>query len=253
MGLMGSIFGGVVGLALGGPLGAIAGAALGHGISESGSRRGATLGGGARTVSSHEEAQAAFFVSTFSMLAKMARADGRVSQAEIDVTRRFMREQLQLDEQAEQFAIRVFRAAKDSPTPFHEFADQFHQLFHREPEMLHAMLDVLVRLAMADGGLHPRERSLLEDAAQRFGLGLESFEHLVGQQGAGFDRYYDALGVSPDAGFEEVRSAYRKKVTEFHPDKVIAKGMPDEFVAFAQKRFQEIQEAYEKIREREGR
>jgi len=68
-----------------------------------------------------------------------------------------------------------------------------------------------------------------------------------------FSSHYATLGVSPDASFDEVKSAYRKKVTEYHPDKVIAKGMPDEFVQFAETRFREIQEAYEAIRDQQGK
>ncbi len=256
MGLMGSILGGMVGLALGGPLGAIAGAALGHGLGEQipgNAKLGRMEGPGPRAGNPQEQAQAAFFLSTFSMLAKMARADGRVSESEIALTRTFMRQELQLDPTAEQLAVRVFRAAKESPTPFEEFARQFYSLFHREAQMLHAMLDMLVRLAMADGELHPGERELLQQAAEIFGIGLEGFEQILGTQSEDFTRHYATLGLGPDASFEEVRSAYRKKVTEYHPDKVVAKGLPEEFVHFAETRFREIQEAYEAIRAKEGR
>jgi DnaJ like chaperone protein len=253
---MGSILGGVVGLALGGPLGAIAGAALGHGLGEQvtgGARTGSFAGPGTRRPNPHEQAQAAFFLSTFSMLAKMARADGRVTESEIALTRSFMRNELQLDPQAEQLAINVFRAAKESPTPFEEFARQFYSLFHREAQMLHAMVDMLVRLAMADGQLHPEERRLLEHAAETFGIDLRSFENIVGTQSSDFSRHYATLGLQSEATFAEVKSAYRKKVTEYHPDKVIAKGLPDEFIHLAETRFREIQEAYEAIEKKEGR
>jgi len=251
---MGSILGGVVGLALGGPLGAIAGAALGHGLGEQvggGVHMGGFEGPGGRSASPHERAQAAFFISTFSMLAKMARADGRVSESEIAMTQSFMRDELRLDAQTEAFAIKIFRTAKDEATPFESFAQQFYSLFHREPQMLHAMLDMLVRLAMADGTLHPEEKRLLEEAARIFGLGLEGFEQVVSMRSEDFSRHYATLGLTPDASFDEVKHAYRKKVSEYHPDKVIAKGMPEEFVKFAETRFREVQEAYEAIRERE--
>jgi len=184
------------------------------------------------------------------MLAKMARADGHVSQEEIAVAQRFMRHELGLDAEAERFAVRVFRAAKDAPTPFEEFAAQFADLFRGEVEMREAMLDVLVRMALADGSLHDDERHLLERAAGIFDLSLDRFEHVLGRRHANFDRHYHTLGVEPGAPMEEVKRAYRRLVTEVHPDKVMARGMPEEFVKVAQERFHEVQNAYEAIRQR---
>ncbi|HKK73105.1 MAG TPA: TerB family tellurite resistance protein [Candidatus Krumholzibacteria bacterium] len=242
MGWMHSLLGGALGFAIAGPLGAVVGAALGHGLGQRGAAT-AQLEG-------QERAQAAFFVSTFSMLAKMARADGHVSQEEIAVAQRFMRHELGLDAEAERFAVRVFRAAKDAPTPFEEFAAQFADLFRGEVEMREAMLDVLVRMALADGSLHDDERHLLERAAGIFDLSLDRFEHVLGRRHANFDRHYHTLGVEPGAPMEEVKRAYRRLVTEVHPDKVMARGMPEEFVKVAQERFHEVQNAYEAIRQR---
>ena len=244
MGWLHSLVGGALGFAIAGPLGAVVGAALGHGLAQ---RREA-----AQPLEGRQRAQAAFFVSAFSMLAKMARADGRVSEEEIALTQGFMRNELGLDAEAERFAIRVFRAAKDSPAPFEEFAAQFHALFRHEPDMLEAMLDVLVRMALADGAVHVHERELLERAARVFGLDLERFAHVLGAHHLDFDRHYHALGLEPGAPMEEVKRAYRRLVTEVHPDKVIARGMPEEFVKVAQERFQRVQTAYEAIREREA-
>ena len=248
MGWLHSLLGGALGFAVAGPLGAVVGAALGHGLGQ----RGISARPLGDVAEGQQRAQAAFFVSSFSMLAKMARADGRVSEEEIDLATRFMRHDLGLDPEAERFAVRVFRAAKDSPAPFEEFANQFHGLFRHEPDMLEAMLDVLVRMALADGALHPHERALLERAARIFGLDLERFAHVVGQHRQDFDRHYHTLGLEPGASMAEVKRAHRKLVTEVHPDKVIARGMPEEFVKVAQERFQAVQTAYEAIREREA-
>mgnify|MGYP001134271017 CR=1 FL=1 len=248
MGWLHSMIGGAVGFALAGPLGAVLGAALGHGLAQRGGGTGPTSG----DLEGQQRAQATFFVASFSMLAKMARADGHVSREEIDLAQRFMRDELRLDPEAEKFAIRVFRAAKDSPAPFDEFVLQFHSIFRHEPEMLEAMLDVLVRMALADGAVHEHERALIERAARIFGIGLERFAHVLGQHGADFDRHYHTLGVEPSASLAEVKSAYRKLVVQTHPDKVISQGMPEEFVKVAQERFQRVQEAYEAIREREA-
>lgn len=244
MGLIGSILGGVLGFTIGGPIGAVAGAALGHGLSERGMR--------VRSMNDQQQAQAAFFVSTFSMLAKLARADGRVSEEEIGLARTFMRDDLALDAEAERFAIKVFRAAKDSPAPFEEFAGQFAQLFRNEPQMRYAILDLLVRMALSDGELDPREREMLASASSILDIPLANFEHVLGRFADDFSRYYAVLDLPVDSSFDEVRRRYRQLVTEVHPDKVIAKGLPEEFVRYAQRRFQEVQEAYEAIRARQA-
>ncbi len=243
MGIIALLFGGAVGFALAGPLGALAGAAIGHGLGQQGLR--------ARTLADHEQAQAAFFIATFSLLAKMARADGRVSREEIDLVQRFMRDELGLDREAERYAVRIFRAAKDSPVPFEEFAGQFRQLFEHEPQMRAAMVDLLVRMALADGTIDGQEREMLRSAARILEVELSGFEHLVGQHEEDFERHYHTLGLDPGADFAAVRARHRQLVTEVHPDKIIAKGLPEEFVRYAEKRFREIQEAYEAIRDRE--
>jgi DnaJ like chaperone protein len=186
------------------------------------------------------------------MLAKMARADGQVTRHEIDLVTKFMEEELGLDDDAREYAVKIFRAAKDSPTPFEEFAGQFRELFAHEPRMRSAILDLLVRLAMADGHLAPAERELLQSAASILEVSLSGFDHLVGQHAPDFERHYHTLGVEPGVDFAAVRSAYRKLVSEIHPDKVIGKGLPDEFVRYAEQRFREVQEAYEAIRAREA-
>jgi DnaJ like chaperone protein len=238
MGLIGSLFGGALGFALGGPLGAILGAAIGHGVSG---------GVGAARMDRHQQAQATYFVSVFSMLAKMARADGRVSQSEIDMVTQFMRQDLRLDHETEQAAIKIFRAAKDSPASFEQFARQFHQIFQNDRDMLYSMLDLLHRLAAADGQITTGEQELLSEAARIFGLQEQEYRHVVGNVPTDLDKHYAVLGLDRTATKEEVRSRYRKLVADNHPDKIMAKGLPDEFVEFAHQRFRQIQEAYEAI------
>jgi DnaJ like chaperone protein len=238
MGLMGSLFGGALGFALGGPLGAILGAAIGHGVSG---------GVGIPHLDRQQQAQTAYFVSVFSMLAKMARADGRVSQSEIDMVTQFMRQDLRLDAEAEQAAVKIFRAARDSPASFEQFAQQFHQIFQTDRDMLYSMLDLLHRLAAADGQVTADERRLLAEAARIFGLQEDEARHVVGDLPTDLDKHYAVLGLDRSATKDEVRSRYRKLVADNHPDKIIAKGLPEEFVAFAHQRFREIQEAYEAI------
>ncbi len=251
----------------------IAGAAVGHGLSNRPRRQ----------MNAQEQAQASYFISLFSMLGKMAKADGRVSREEIELVESFMQHDLLLDTESREAAIKIFRASKDSPLPFHDFAGQFGQVFAGDRQMLLSMLDLLARLAACDDVLHPHERRLLSEAAVIFQLSPQEFRHVIGAHfdtsdaawntdpftgGIPFDdpprrgqqrrtappprpigsrRPYDVLGVEPTATMSEVKAAHRKLVTEVHPDKAIARGLPEELVKFAEKRFREVQEAYEMI------
>ena len=116
MGWLGKLLGGTIGFAIGGPLGAIAGAAFGHAFDRSSQE--ALFDDGHRQIP-QEQAQLTFFVATFSMLAKLAKADGQISSKEIDVINRFMLYELHLDPQSRMVATNIFNAAIDSPNRRH--------------------------------------------------------------------------------------------------------------------------------------
>lgn len=243
MGLMGGIFGGTIGFALGGPLGGIVGAVLGHKLGE---------GARSKVADAKQQAQAAFFVTTFSMLAKLAKADGQVSRDEIAMVSRFMRDELGLSSEDQKFAQEIFNAAKDSDDSFEDYARQFAQIFGADPRMRAIMLDLLTRLAAADGHVHQNEEEMLRSAAHIFGLSGHSFDDMVASRGKDRRHYYATLGLPVDASDDEIKSKYRRLVVEYHPDKVVSKGLPEEFVELAETKFREIQEAYEAIKKERG-
>ena len=243
MGLMGSIFGGAIGFSLGGPLGALLGAAVGHKLGE---------GARGKVADLRQQAQAAFFITSFSMLAKLAKADGQVSDEEIDLVKRFMKDQLRLSAEDQDYAIEIFRKAKDSDDTFEDYALQFAQIFAGEPRMREIMLDLLVRLAAADGVVHPQEEEMLRAAARIFQMGENSFDELLQGRGGDPNRHFAVLGVAPSATDAQIKSRYRHLAVEYHPDKIIGKGLPREFVELAETRFKEIQDAYEEIKQQRG-
>ena len=255
MGWMGKIVGGTIGLALGGPLGAIAGAAFGHFFDQTNemARHGGMQGQGqGPRLSTHEDAQMTFFVAAFSMLAKLVQADGRVTQDEIATIERFMQDDLRLSPASRQVAINIFNTAKTSPHAFDDFALQFYQAFRNRPEILTFMLDILVRVALADRDFSAVEAELVRRAARIFGLPEPDVLGRGGRQGPAQDHFYRTLGVAPEASDEEIKKHYRTLVKEFHPDRIAAKGLPDEFTDFAESKFREIQEAYEAIKKVRG-
>lgn len=244
MSWLGKIVGGTIGLALGGPLGAIAGAAFGHFFDKANQ---VYLDRGGPALSPVEGAQMTFFVATFSMLAKLARADGRITPEEIATIENFMQQELRLSLQSRQVAIRIFEAAKSAPDTFEDYARQFHGAFRGNPQLLEFMLDILMRVGMADGRLSAEEERLIRGAARIFGLGDQRFDQLRQRFGGADETAYHILGVAPDASNDEIKHRYRTLVKEFHPDRIAAKGLPEEFTRFAQDKFREIQSAYETI------
>ena len=244
MSWFGKILGGGVGFMIGGPIGALVGASLGHTLVDDkpGARR-AESG----SMTGLEQRQAVFFTATFAMLGKIAKADGQVCEHEIRVVQEFMRQRLNLDASARQFAIGLFNQAKDNNTPFEDYARQFGQIFGHDPQLRMMFYELLFNVAMADGELHPAEDSLLRAAPVLLGLHSDVYETVKRQFVNDLSHHYAMLGLPDGADIAAVKKAYRKLASEYHPDKVIAKGLPDDFIEFAESKFRDINEAYESI------
>lgn len=240
MGLAGQLLGGGIGFVLGGPIGAILGAVIG------GSMEGRSSAGGSFT--GEQNLQATYFTAAFSMLGKMAAADGNVSQDEARLVEDFTRRQMRLDERTREFAMKIFHEASGSDVPFEALADQFYQAFTARPEFLRSMLDMLLQVSIADRKMHPNEDRILKAAAERFRIPQEEFIRMREQYMPDTDRHYAVLGCDPQSSMDEIKTRYRRLVQDYHPDKITAKGLPEEFSQFAAKKFHEIQEAYEAVK-----
>lgn len=244
MSWFGKIMGGSVGFMLGGPIGALVGATLGHALMDE-KVRGQYAEQGRMT--GLEQRQAVFFTATFAMLGKMAKADGRVCESEIEVVRVFMHDKLRLNSAAQHFAIGIFNQAKDDHTPFEEYARQFGQTFADDAQLRLMFFEMLFTVAMADKVLHPAEEQLLRSTPAALGLHGDVYETVRRQFVDDLSHHFAVLGLPNNADSAEVKKAYRKLVSEYHPDKVIAKGLPEDFIKFAEGKFREVNEAYEAI------
>ncbi len=249
MGIIGKLVGGAIGFAMGGPLGAVAGAVFGHAFDASQEHQQLESGG---HLSYSEKSQLTFFVAAFSMLAKLAKSDGRISPEEIRSIETFMSQDLNLPPHSRKIAVDIFHAAVDSPESFESFANQFYNEFYAQPQMLEFMVDILLRVSVADGRLSAGEEALIDSAARIFRLSPVRYEQLKSKYVRRSDKYYATLGVSPDDPPEEIKRRYRKLVSEYHPDKIASKGLPEEFTKFANDKFREIQEAYEAVKQDKG-
>jgi len=253
MGWLGKMVGGTIGFALGGPIGAVAGAAFGHTFDKKEAAYLADSGlNMQQKLSDNEETQLTFFVAAFSMLAKIVKADGRVSRQEIASIENFMDNDLQLDNESRNTAVNIFRQALNSPESFEAFALQFYRVFHSQPRVLELMMDILLRVSASDGVISKEEEILLKSAASVFHFSEQDYSTLKSKYIKSVNRYYATLKCDENCSNEEIKKQYRKLVSEYHPDKIASKGLPEEFIKFANDKFVEIQEAYDNIRKERG-
>ncbi len=240
MAIIGKIIGGAAGFALGGPLGALLGAVAGHAVdrmrSDTGGETDATR-------------QTAFTIAVIALGAKMAKADGQVTPDEI----RAFREVFDFPEEDLKVISRVFNTAKQDAGGFEPYARQVAKMFRDRPAVLEQLLDALFHIAKADNVLHPQEERFLQEVAAIFGFNEAAFARIrAAHVGPAVSDPYATLGVSHDATDAEIRSAWRQLIKENHPDKLIAEGMPQDFVDVANTRMAAINSAYDEIRRQRG-
>jgi DnaJ like chaperone protein len=193
--------------------------------------------------------QVAFSAAMIALSAKMAKADGIVTSVEVASFRRLFA----VPAGEEKHVARLFDIAKGDVAGFDTYAARVAAFYGDDREELEDVLDGLFVIATADGAVHRNEFAYLEDVGAIFGIDGVDFEriaarHVVPEEG---DPYL-ILGVERTMDRAEIRRHYRKLVVENHPDKLIARGMPPEFVAIANERLAAINGAFERI-ERERR
>jgi DnaJ like chaperone protein len=268
----GKVVGGALGFAMGGPIGALLGAAVGHQL-DRGLEVAAQhdkLGWQGQTGHAHQErVQTVFFTTVFSVMGHLAKADGRVSESEIQIARNVMR-QMQLDSQQQKFAIDLFNQGKQPGFPLEEVIEQFHLECGRNRNLKQMFLEILLHAAYADGVMHEAERHLFARICRQLGFSQTEFSILEGMVKAQqafhgraqqetarpnknlLQEAYTALGIKAQAGDDEVKRAYRRLMSQHHPDKLVAKGLPEEMIKLANERTAEIKAAYDTIRAARG-
>lgn len=258
MGWWGKLAGGTFGFMLGGPLGALLGAAIGHSFDKGVAAQEHFAPG------DQERVQAAFFTATFSVMGRIAKADGRVSEDEITLARRVM-DEMHLTAEQRRLAMELFGRGKQADFPFEETLRQFRQESHRRQTLIQMFLEVQLHAAYADGVMHPSERALIEQACRLLGFPLRALaqlEALVRHQHDFTDQAaprsnrlaeaYAVLGVNQDASDSDIKRAYRRLMNQHHPDKLVAKGLPEEMMRMATEKTHEIRQAYEAIKKSRG-
>lgn len=191
----------------------------------------------------------AFSIAMIALSAKMAKADGVVTQSEV----RAFRQIFIVPSDQERNVARLFDMAKQDIAGFDAYARQLAGLCgsgRPNCAMLEDILDGLFHIAKADGMVHEGELGFLRHVSEIFEIEESHFEAILARHaiaGDGTSDPWRVLGVEPGAPFETVRARYRLMVAENHPDKLIARGVPEEFLAIANNRLAAINLAYEAI------
>ncbi|MEZ5936111.1 MAG: TerB family tellurite resistance protein [Alphaproteobacteria bacterium] len=263
--MAGAVLGYLAGGAIGGVVGAVAGHLLDrYRAAERRSRRRKRGGHGTASSSTYhtkpifddptETRRIAFATAIIVLGAKLAKADGQVTKDEIEAFKR----RFSFSEQEVGGVAHIYNQAKTSAEGFEPYARQIAALFGRDPVLLEELLIGLFEVARADGELKTGEIEFLREVASIFGFDQQKFEQLratfgaVGSPDSRGEDPYKVLGVSRTLSDAEIKTAYRRLVRELHPDQLIAKGLPKEFISRANNRLAAVNTAYDRIAKQRG-
>ncbi|MBY0363445.1 MAG: TerB family tellurite resistance protein [Phreatobacter sp.] len=240
MTIWGKLAGAAAGFMLGGPIGALLGALAGHFIVDE------------RLLAPEPGPplqSVVFTIGLIALAAKMAKADGVVTRDEVAAFRRLVA----VAPEDEAHVARLFDLAKQSTAGFDAYARQLAELLKDEPDTLEDLIDGLFGIATADGAVHAAERAYLAEIASIFGLSEPAFARIEARHVvAGPRDPYRVLGIAPDAADGEIKQAWRALVRQYHPDRLIGRGVPAEFVTIATGKMATINEAYDALRRARG-
>lgn len=190
------------------------------------------------------ERSVAFAIAVVALGAKMAKADGLVTRDEVTA----FREVFQIAREDEAGAARIFNLARRDVAGFEEYAWRIKGLFGQETESYADLMEGLFHIAMADGEYHEKEDMFLARVAEIFDMSDREFRALRSRFVPNSDQDpYTVLGVDPNMSFEEMRKIWRGLVRETHPDRMIARGVPEEAIKLAEKRLIDINKAWDEI------
>ncbi|MBS0288832.1 MAG: co-chaperone DjlA [Proteobacteria bacterium] len=257
--IYGKIFGAIFGFLIFGPLGFIIGIAIGHIFD-----KGVALNTNAPQGTDVPLAKKVFFKTTFTMMGYIAKVDGRVSEKEIQVAREVMAH-LQLGPEQRMMAIQYFNLGKSAQYNFNSAMDNFITHCGRHPQLVQLFVEIQIQGAMGEGKPDRLKRQVLEILCDKLGLSraiLLQMDYAYGNSYSYSKRReppvtrppedelahsYKILEISENSTQAQVKKAYRKMMSQHHPDKLVAKGLPNEMIKIATEKAQRIQTAYEII------
>ena len=252
-----SVLGGALGYMIGGPLGAMLGVAFAGNLSKGKSNyRGSASD---YRPGDQQRVQAAFFSSVFSVMGYIAKVDGKVSKSEILLAQQVM-QHMQLSEDMQKAAKELFNQGKQKDFNLDEVLEQFRTESHRRTHLVRMFLEIQIQATYADGVFDDKEYDALKYIAQKLRFPIHELERLIQQFSVAsgksskltIDDAYVILGADKSLTDKELKRAYRRLLAQHHPDKLVAKGLPDEMIKLANDKTQEIISAYELIKKHRG-
>jgi len=246
-----SVLGGALGYMIGGPLGAMLGVAFAGNFSKGKSK----FSGSAKDYhpGDKQRVQAAFFTSVFSVMGYIAKVDGKVSKSEILLAQQVM-QQMQLSEAMQKVAKELFNQGKHKDFNLDEVLEQFRIECHRRTHLVRMFFEIQIQATYADGVLDDKEHDALKYIAQKLHFPIHELKNLIQQFSATNNNQltvsdaYVILGADKSLTDKELKRAYRRLLAQHHPDKLVAKGLPEEMIKLANEKTQEIISAYELIK-----
>lgn len=280
--MWGLLLGGAFGFIIGGPIGAVLGAALGHSFDKGmAAQLAEEIADDELLPGDSTRIKMAFFTATFSVMGHIAKADGHVHRSEIALAEAVMK-RMHLDAELRSAAIKLFNEGKQPDFDAEALVLQFRQECQRRTSLYRMFVEILIQAALADGAMSSEEEAALLKVAAVLGFTEPTFRQLellvrysMGMMGGERSEQqrssqsrqapppatsssmtvkeaYAALGVKKSDDKATVKRAYRRLMSQHHPDKLVSKGLPEEMIKLATDKTQFIQKAHERIKESKG-
>ena len=250
MSIWGKLLVGGVGFALGGPLGAVLGLAVGHGVDK-------VRNNDLKNINNNmqfntNDKQMVFATGVIVLSAKLAKADGKVTKDEIEAFRTVF----DFDSTDEANIGQIYNKAKISAEGYEIYAQQLKDVFGNQEALYVEFLTALFKIAYADGNLHDKELEMISKVSKIFGMPQNIFESIYmsfsrEDEVSNFELLkndYEILLCKDTDSDKKIKQSYLKLVKDYHPDTLVSKGLPEEFIRFANERLTKINNAYDRIK-----
>ena len=235
MSIWGKIIGGATGFAFGGPIGALLGSVAGHAIDKIKTKK--------KLPEETALKQIGFTIGVIVLSAKMAKADGKVTEDEI----RAFKEKINIPDNEIKNVAKLWDQAKKTTDGFQIYARQIANLLEKNSSVLEELLKLLIIIALADGKITIPEIKYLKEVGNIFGFSEEDFERIYSSKSGVSSDPYQILGVSRDASIYEIKQKWKQLAINHHPDRLISQGIPEDLIHKSTSRLKEINNAWDTI------
>ena len=235
MSIWGKIIGGATGFAFGGPIGALLGSVAGHAIDKIKTKK--------KLPEETALKQIGFTIGVIVLSAKMAKADGKVTEDEI----RAFKEKINIPDNEIKNVAKLWDQAKKTTDGFQIYARQIANLLEKNSSVLEELLKLLIIIALADGKITIPEIKYLKEVGNIFGFSEEDFERIYSSKSGVSSEPYQILGVSRDASIDEIKQKWKQLAINHHPDRLISQGIPEDLIHKSTSRLKEINNAWDTI------